>query len=72
MLWPRGGVQGRRFCQGGVWKLVKVSTAIRLAWRSWTKAGGVVAMRKEEGRMRREGETRAAAMMVADLLRRGQ
>ena len=72
MLWPRGGVQGRRFCEGGVWKPVKVSAAIQHAWRSWTEAGGVAAMRSEEGRRRREGETRAAAMMVADLIRRGQ
>ena len=70
--WPSGGVQGRRRQVGGVWKPVRVAKALQHAWRAWVEAGGVEAMRKEEGRARQAEETRAAAMMVGDLLRRGQ
>ena len=70
--WPAGGVQGRRRQVGGVWKPVRVATALRLTWRAWVEAGGAEAMRKEEGRARQAHETRAAAMMVEHLQRRAQ
>ena len=72
VCWPRGGVQGRRFCKGGVWKPIRVAAAVRLGWRAWAEAGGTPAMEREAGKARRAGETRAAALLVADLQRRGQ
>ena len=75
MNWPRGGVQGRRFCENGVWRPIREAAALRLGWRAWVEAGGAAAMGREAGKARRAGdwgETRAAALLVADMQRRGQ